>query len=160
MFLKRLVPNMASTIARMINSCQTLMPPGPNIPDFFSNFCASCGNFVPNNLHVKKITDNKKFWKTVKPCFSDKYIKAEKITLIEEENIVSDDKEVAKIFCEFFGNIVKNLDIAMPTQFLQYSENISNPVEKAIKKYENHPSIIEISKTMKNAKCFSFNEID
>lgn len=40
-----------------------------------------------NNLNIKNITDNKLFWKTMKPCFSDKLLKDEKITLVEEEKI-------------------------------------------------------------------------
>ena len=113
-----------------------------------------------NNLDVKKITDNKRFWKTVKPSFSDKYIKAEKITLIEKDNIVSDDKEISKIFCDFFGDIVKNLNIELPNELLQLTDDFSNPLEKSIKKYENHPSIIRINQTIKNEKHFLFNEID
>ena len=45
-----------------------------------------------NNLDLKNITDNKLFWKTVKPFLSDKGSKGSKITLIDDnKNIVSDD---------------------------------------------------------------------
>ena len=36
-----------------------------------------------NNLNVKKVTDNKHFWKTVKPNFTDKVLKDEKKTLLK-----------------------------------------------------------------------------
>ena len=36
-----------------------------------------------NNLNVKYITENKLFWKTVKSFFTDKTLKDERITLIE-----------------------------------------------------------------------------
>ena len=36
-----------------------------------------------NNLDVKYITENKLFWKTVKPSFTDKTLKDERITLVE-----------------------------------------------------------------------------
>ena len=42
--------------------------------------------------------DNKQFWKTVKHFFSNKVGDKEKITLIEEEKVVSEDKEVAETF--------------------------------------------------------------
>ena len=42
--------------------------------------------------------DNKQFWKTIKPFFSNKVGDKEKITLIEEEKVVSEDKEVAETF--------------------------------------------------------------
>ena len=35
-----------------------------------------------NNLNVKRVTDNKQFWKTVKQCLTDKTLKDERITLI------------------------------------------------------------------------------
>ena len=41
-----------------------------------------------NNLNEKKITDNKTFWKTVKPFLSDKTPSDEKRTLIEKDKII------------------------------------------------------------------------
>ena len=51
------------------------------------NFCTTLTektkrNFY-NNLNVNKITDNKSFWKTVKPSFTEKTLKDEKIVLID-----------------------------------------------------------------------------
>lgn len=37
------------------------------------------------------MTDNKKFWKTVKPLFSDKLIHKEVINLAEDENLPDSD---------------------------------------------------------------------
>ena len=48
-----------------------------------------------NNLDISLFTDNKKFWKAVKPLFSDKLQSKNKIVLIEDETIVSYDDEVA-----------------------------------------------------------------
>ena len=50
-----------------------------------------------NNLDVKRVTDNKQFWKTVKPCLTDKTLKDERITLIENEKVVSDERELVKM---------------------------------------------------------------
>ena len=63
------------------------------------------------NLNVKLVRDNKTFWKNVAPLFSNKIKSKERITLIENENIISNDKKVAKTFHEFFRN-VKCLDIS------------------------------------------------
>ena len=49
-----------------------------------------------NNLAVKPVTDNKQFWKTVKPCLTDKTWKGERITLIENKKVVSDEKRVSE----------------------------------------------------------------
>ena len=63
------------------------------------------------NLNEKDIIDNKKFWQTVKPFFSEKLKSREKITLVEKEELVSSESDVAQRFNQFFANIVKNLDI-------------------------------------------------
>ena len=36
-----------------------------------------------SNLNVKRITDSRKFWQTIKPNFTEKTIKGERITLVE-----------------------------------------------------------------------------
>ena len=35
-----------------------------------------------NNLKVKRITDSRKFWQTIKPNFTDKTLKDERITFV------------------------------------------------------------------------------
>ena len=63
------------------------------------------------NLNDKDIKDNKNFWQIIKPFLSEKTKSKEKITLIENENLVSDDAEVANYLKNFFFNIVKNLEM-------------------------------------------------
>ena len=55
-----------------------------------------------NSLDTKLVTDNKKFWKTVKPLFSENHFSNNKITLVEGDEIISTDKEVAEKFNSFF----------------------------------------------------------
>ena len=59
-----------------------------------------------NNLDTNLVTDNRKFWKTVKPLFSEKHFSNNKITLLEGEEIISEDQEIAEIFNAYFANIV------------------------------------------------------
>ena len=66
-----------------------------------------------------------------------------KFTLIEDENLVSDDAEVASCVNNFFSNIVKNLEIPAVEDDLHVNMN-SHPTFKAVFKYENYPSIISI----------------
>ena len=49
-----------------------------------------------NNLDVKRAIDNKQFWKTVKPCLTDKVLKDERITLVKNEKAVSDEKRAGE----------------------------------------------------------------
>ena len=58
-------------------------------------------------LKPSSISDNKKFWKTVNPLFSEKTMSTENIALIENNAIVSEEHEVAEIFNSYFSNAVK-----------------------------------------------------
>ena len=44
------------------------------------------------NFNVKDIFDNKQFWRTVKPLFSDKTKSNEKIALVEDETVSTQDE--------------------------------------------------------------------
>ena len=44
------------------------------------------------NLNVKKVSDKKTFWKSVKPFFSNKGLNSNKILLMEENEIVTTEK--------------------------------------------------------------------
>ena len=63
------------------------------------------------NLDEKNVTDNKKFWKTVKPYLSDKSVKCDKINLNENGELLKSESETAEVFNNLFSNIVKNLKI-------------------------------------------------
>ena len=64
-----------------------------------------------NNLNVRNIMDNKQLWNTVKPFSSSKVGDNGKITLIEWDKVVPEDREVAETFNSYFENIVENLGI-------------------------------------------------
>ena len=64
-----------------------------------------------NNLNVRNITDNKQLWNTVKPFSSSKVGDNGRITLIERDKVVPEDREVAETFNSYFENIVENLGI-------------------------------------------------
>ena len=56
-----------------------------------------------NNLNV---TDNKNFWKTIKPNFANKILMNEKIILVEDYKVVTAETD--------FENIVESLQIECP----------------------------------------------
>ena len=49
-----------------------------------------------NNLSVDLLTENRNFWKAVSPLFSEKCLCTNKITLLEGDEIISEDAEVAR----------------------------------------------------------------
>ena len=76
------------------------------------------------NLNVKDVVDNKKFWKATKSFFSDKSNNFENKSLIENDNLRTDDFEIAKTFNKYFQNLVTNLDLKVPSNLLcQTPEN-------------------------------------
>ena len=50
------------------------------------------------NIKINNITDNKKFWQTLKPIFSDKINNRETINLVDNEVTLSNDEEITKTF--------------------------------------------------------------
>ena len=80
------------------------------------NFCVSLLKKTKkdyyNSLNEKDVSDNKTFWKTVKPFLSDKIVSKEQILLVENDEIISEDSKIAESLNSFFSNIVKNLKIA------------------------------------------------
>ena len=79
------------------------------------NFCVSLirkekSKYVAN-LNIKDVTGNKKFWKTIKPCFSDKSKNSERIVLKENDEIVMEDGKVALTLNSFLSNIVTSFNI-------------------------------------------------
>ena len=59
-----------------------------------------------DNLNEKKLCDNKKFWGVFKPVLSNKVVSNEKITLVEQDNILENDKKTATALNDFLSNII------------------------------------------------------
>ena len=64
-----------------------------------------------SNLDSSKICDNKTFWKTIQPFFSEKRKITNKITLVDEdETVISDDQLISEELNQFFKNVAKTLN--------------------------------------------------
>ena len=113
-----------------------------------------------SNLQMNNFIDNKKFWNTVKPLFSNNDGGSQKITLVKDDKIISDDNEVAENFNDFFKNVVKLLDLPKNRFLINDTKNLTNHVDIVIKKFENHPSIINIKEMIHTDTKFSFWKIE
>ena len=100
------------------------------------------------NHNEKKLCDNNKFWGVVKPVLLNKVVSNEKITLVERDNIVENDKKTANVFNDFFSNIITNLGIPHYIEGEPVSQNIDDTLMKAIIKYRLRPSIIAIKENV------------
>ena len=65
------------------------------------------------NIDLGKLTDNHKFWKTVKPLLSDKVQVNSSISLIEDGKMVNQDSQIAEIFNQYFANTTDSLGITV-----------------------------------------------
>ena len=110
-------------------------------------------------ITFNKITNNKLFWKIVKPLLSDKGVNTTKVSLVDGGKTVTENKEVKKTLNHYFRTEVRFPDIienkCLPTE----TENLEDPVEIAIKKFENHRSVLSIKETININKLFQFSEI-
>ena len=107
---------------------------------------------------LNNITDNKKFWKTVKPYLSNKVRTTDKIKLVENGEIITNDQEVADILNEFFATIVTKLKLPNPPETLD--TNTNDPVLQCINKYSDHPSIKIINEKIKDINAFTFSKVE
>ena len=64
-----------------------------------------------NNIDISLVKDNRNFWKTAKPFFSDKSQSQNKTVLSEGERIISSDVEVAERMNELFVTVADFLGI-------------------------------------------------
>ena len=97
-----------------------------------------------NNLNLKDYAENKVFWKMVKPFLSDKSNSSNKITLVEDDEIISEDKKVSEIFNSYFADTVEQLNVGGNIFLLNLTGDSLDPIETIIKRYDLHPSILGI----------------
>ena len=109
-----------------------------------------------NNLNEKNACDNNNFWKVVKSLLSNKNFSNEK----ESDQVKKSDKETAKVLNRFFCNVATNLNIPQFNQIGRTSENISDPVIKAMVKYRAHPSATAIKENCISKSNFNFSFVE
>ena len=95
-----------------------------------------------NNLRIKKVTDNRTFWKTIVSLLSNKFSKSVNINLTEGNKTISNDDELSQVLNNFFFEKVDELKISSISNFTL--DNTNDPRRKTLKYFENHPSIANI----------------
>ena len=74
--------------------------------------------------------------------------------LVENENVVSKNEEIAYHFDTYFNDITKGLNIE---RWLTSNLPCKDLLVNAIRKYEMHPSILKIKSVFKSIRLFDFN---
>ena len=118
------------------------------------------------NLKPSSISNKLLFWKVTKPLCSDKLVSNNNITLIERNEIISDDDKIASIFSSFFSKAVRGLNLeyyehfSWDRYFVCNTEENEDPILRAIEKYQEHPSIMKIREFHARGEKFSFKPVD
>ena len=82
----------------------------------------------------------------MKPLFNEKGSRvSNEALLVEKDKIFKDDNKVAKEFHSYFNRIVSSLGITENKYTIQQNIPSSDPVDKAIMKFQFHPSILLIN---------------
>ena len=69
------------------------------------------------SLNVNHLTDNKNFWRVVKPNFSNKILGTNRVILRDGGKIISDTEKAADTFNKFLVNIEKTLKLTRIDNF-------------------------------------------
>ena len=93
------------------------------------------------------------------PLISSKGKGSKKITLVESDEIISDDKRIADLFSDHFVETVASLGIKDDIALLNNVDHLTDPVQKALVKFKDHPSIREIKKNVCIDSEFFFKKI-
>ena len=112
---------------------------------------------------MKSFLDNKTFWKNVKPFFSEKGSIGQKISLVDQNKIISEPAQLAEHFRVFFENAVTNLDLANNDILLNLNcvGESDCPIDIITAQFASHPSILKIKEKMThNTNIFSFHEVN
>ena len=114
-----------------------------------------------NNLNPSFVTDNKLFWKTIKPFFLNKGNYGSQIKLVEKDEVLQDDELIARELNNFFKNAESTWNIKENSFITNRSSGgMTDPIDKAIDKYKFHPSTLLIQKHVKNEMFFSFKTVE
>ena len=111
-----------------------------------------------NNLDLKVVDDNKTFWKSIKPLFSNKQNVSQKnIVIVEKDKIISKNEEVAEKLNNFFIKAVEDLEIEQFAPNFEYDIQTED-IDEIIRKYEKHPSSLKIKENVKVENKFKFTD--
>ena len=116
-----------------------------------------------DKISEKGIKTNKKFFDFIKPFMANKGMIANKdITLIDRKNVITDEYEISQIFNKHYINIAEKSCGNKPNKIgtTLGSLNDSDVIDRIIKSYQNHPSVLKIkNKFGSDLNSFDFQQI-
>ena len=110
-------------------------------------------------MNINKVEDNKSFWKIVKPFLSNKTIPSEKITLIDDDEPITDEQKVANTLNDFFSSIVTSLNLPESQNADPLSDNIDHITKRSILDVAVILDPPLITAVQENRKRFTFSSV-
>ena len=107
---------------------------------------------------MKSITDNKEFWKTIKPLLRKTVTAQTNISFVEKGKLLLNKTKIAKRFSDFFKNSLNQLGINRD-EAKSDEPGLSKNLAVAIQKLKTHSSIksirdnINLSDIIKRCFC-------
>ena len=127
------------------------------------NFCTNPFKKSKQNyfgqLDMKHLNDNRKFWKIIKPFFSDKGMNSNKMMIIEKDKVLSEERSIAKVMNNYFADISKSLNLKDSSE--SNVDNIGSNIRHSLKNvlFEDHVSVKIIREKNKDNGEFRFQPI-
>ena len=101
---------------------------------------------------MRDLSDNKKFWKKIKPYFSNKGLNSNRLFLKEKGNLVSNEKQPATIMNNFFINITKDSELK------EDNSSNANTLEDVLEVFDAYPTFERIRRNIKINVNFFLNK--
>ena len=112
------------------------------------------------SLDMKNILDSNKHWKTMRPFLFDKNTIFSQNCIEKNNRIISDDFDLSEELSIFFDDAVKSLNVKPDDLHLSDTENLSDPLKFAIRKFEKHPSFQAIKQNISVKQYFYFSNTE
>ena len=121
----------------------------------------SAKRYFSNVSQGKRFSSNRHFWKIIKPFLTNKgFIANSDISLKEENEIITSDKDLSETFNYHYINIIEKTTVSKPDNLHKFCDmEIHSVISKIKDTYANHSSIIEIKKATKKWNNLFLKEV-
>ena len=121
--------------------------------NFCTNLLRKTKRLYFDNLDKNNLYDTKKFWKTIRPYFSDKGINSSRLFLEEKGELLENNQKIAETLNNYFVNITKTLK-------LKQNNMPNSDISTVLSHFNEHISIDAIRKNVdKSSENFSFQTV-
>ena len=134
------------------------------------NFCVSlrrkCMKIYLKALTEKSLTTNMSFWKFIKLFLRNEgFIGNNDITLIQKSKIISNEKQLTKLFDSYINTDLESIGTKLKTFGIKFQSTSVQSFRDIVNSYKNHSSIIKIKKVVNgsdvsDSERFSFKTVN